>query len=73
MAAWWKFWASDEEEVEVLDGKGKKVKGGIPHAIKLLNDRITTLEKKAKETPVVPASVKKRKKVAPRVGSGSSY
>ncbi len=67
MAAWWKFWASDEDEVEVLDGKGKKVKGGIPHAIKLLNDRITKLEKQVKEleTPaetVAPASVKKRRK-----------
>lgn len=68
MAAWWKFWASDEDEVEVLDGKGKKVKGGIPHAIRLLNDRVITLEKQVKELkkpapePVAPASVKKRKK-----------
>ncbi len=66
MAAWWKFWTSDDEEVEVLDGKGKKVKGGIPHAIRLLNDRITTLEKKVKELdkpePVAPASVHRRKK-----------
>ncbi len=67
MAAWWKFWASDEDEVEVLDGKGKKVKGGIPHAIRLLNDRITKLEKQVEElenppAPVAPASAKKRRK-----------
>ena len=63
--AWWKFWASDEEEVEVLDGKGKKVKGGIPHAIKLLNGRLIVLETKVKdmekEPDVAPASVKKRR------------
>ncbi len=65
MAAWWKFWASDEEEVEVLDGKGRKVKGGIPQAIKLLNERVTKLEqavKKEPEVPVTPASVKHKKK-----------
>lgn len=60
MAAWWKFWASDDEEVEVLDGKGRKVKGGIPHAIKLLDSRIIVLEKKSEE-PVAPASVKRKK------------
>lgn len=64
MAAWWKFWASDEEEVEVLDGKGKKVKGGIPHAIKLLDSRLTKLEDDMKDPaePTKPASVRRRKK-----------
>ena len=67
MAAWWKFWAS-EDTVEVLDGKGKKVKGGIPHAITLLNGRLTKLEKTVEEMKkpetVAPASVKKgRRKV----------
>ena len=67
MAAWWKFWASDEDIVEVLDGKGKKVRGGVPFAIKLLNDRVTKLEKQVKELEsptdvVAPASVKKRRK-----------
>lgn len=66
MAAWWKFWASDDDEVEVLDGKGKKVKGGIPQAIKLLNERLIKVEDKletpAEEVKVSKASTKKRKK-----------
>lgn len=62
MAAWWKFWTKDE--VEVLDENGKKVKGGTPRAIIMLNARVTKLEEAIVElkAPKVITTAKHRKK-----------